>query len=313
MKGHCGNKLRIIYGGKRMEWLKKMNDALYYLEDNLEEHIDYDKLAQIACTSVYNFQRMFSFITEVPLSEYIRRRRLTLAAFELQNSSIKVIDLALKYGYQSPEAFTRAFINIHGVTPTLARNKGVQLKAYPRLSFHISIKGDVEMNYKIEQKEAFTVFGVEGIFNTENGDNLKTIPKFWYDEFHKGTLDKIIKATGEDWNNRYGIGPVNSICDYRRTGGSTFPYMLCALKTPKSVTDGYTEVNVPAATWAIFTTEEHTKEETSGVIQNLVKRVYTEWLPTASYEKIDGYEFEMYYNKENGKCYCETWIRVTRK
>ena len=213
MKGRVV-KFKVILGGKRMEWLKRMNDALSYLEDNLDEHIDYPKLAKIACTSVYNFQRMFSFITDVSLSEYIRRRRLTLAAFELQNSSIKVIDLALKYGYESPEAFTRAFLNVHGVTPTLARNKGVQLKAYPRLSFHISIKGDVEMNYKIEQKDAFTVFGVEGIFTTENGENLKTIPKFWYDEFHKGTLDKIIKATGEDWNNRYGLAPVNSICDY---------------------------------------------------------------------------------------------------
>jgi AraC family transcriptional regulator len=296
-----------------MEWLKRMNDALDYIEGNLDGDIDYDKLARIACTSVYNFQRMFSFITDVPLSEYIRRRRLTLAAFEVQNSGIKVIDVALKYGYESPEAFTRAFLNLQGVTPTSARNMGVQLKAYPRLSFHISIKGDVEMNYRVEQKEAFTVFGVEGIFTTENGENLKDIPKFWGDEINKGTLDKILKATGEDWNNRYGLGPVNSICDYRSTGGSTFPYMLCAFKTPNSVTEGYTEVNVPASTWAIFTTEEHTMDETSSAIQKMIKRVYTEWLPTANYRKVDGYEFEMYYNKENGKCYCETWIRVEKK
>lgn len=296
-----------------MEWLKRMNDALDYIENNLDDDIDYDKLARLACTSVYNFQRMFSFITDVSLSEYIRRRRLTLAAFEVQNSVIKVIDVALKYGYESPEAFARAFLNLHGVTPTSARSMGVQLKAYPRLSFHISIKGDVEMNYRVEQKEAFTVFGAEGIFTTENGENLKDIPKFWQDEINKGTLDKIMKATGEDWNNRYGLGPVNSICDYRSTGGSTFPYMLCAIKTPNSVTEGYTEVNVPASTWAIFTTEEHTMEETSNTIQSLIKRVYTEWLPTANYRKVDGYEFEMYYNKENGKCYCETWIRVEKK
>lgn len=296
-----------------MDWLKRMNDALNYIEDNLESDIDYTRVARIACTSTYNFQRMFSFITDVSLAEYIRRRRLTLAAFEFQNSSVKVIDLALKYGYESPEAFTRAFLNIHGVTPTSARNMGVQLKAYPRLSFHISIKGDVEMNYKIEHKDEFTIFGVEKIFTTENGENLKAIPAFWLDEIKKGTLDKITRATGENWENKYGLCPVNAVCDYRSTGGSTFPYMLCAFKTPNSVTEGFVEAQVPAATWAIFTSEEHTEEQTNKVLQNLIKRVYTEWLPTANYEKVDGYEFEMYYSKENGKCYCEAWIRVAKK
>ena len=296
-----------------MDWLRKMSDALNYIEDNLTNDIDFTKVARIACCSVYNFQRMFSFITDIPLSEYIRRRRLTLAAFELQNSSIKVIDVALKYGYESPEAFARAFQSIHGVTPTLARNRGVNLKAYPRLSFHISIKGDVEMNYRIEEKESFTVFGVEGIFTTENGENLKAVPQFWSDAIGKGTVDKLASATGEEWNNKYGLCPVNAVSDYRYTGGNTFPYMLCAYKTSKSVTEGYTVVDVPAGTWAIFTTEEHTDEEVPSAMQNLIKRVYTEWLPTAAYDKIDGYEFEMYYNKENGKSYSETWIRVAKR
>jgi AraC family transcriptional regulator len=296
-----------------MDWLEKMNTALQYIEDKLTEEINYAEVAKRACCSVYNFQRMFSFITDVPLAEYVRRRRLTLAAFELQNSNIRVIDIAIKYGYESAEAFTRAFQNIHGVTPTSARSMGVSLKAYPRLSFHISIKGDVEMNYRIEQKEAFTVFGVEGIFSTENGENLKAIPKFWYNAFEDGTLKKIEEATGEDWSNRVGLCCVNSVCDYRETNDSNFPYMLCAFKTSNSNTEGFTLVDVPASTWAIFTTEEHTQEDTSNAIQKLTKRVYTEWLPTAGYEKIDGYEFEMYYNKENGKCYCETWIRVIKK
>ncbi|MDP4089774.1 MAG: effector binding domain-containing protein [Bacillota bacterium] len=296
-----------------MEWLTKMNNALNYIEDNLAGDIDFSRAAAIACCSVYNFQRMFSFITDIPLSEYIRRRRLTLAAFELQNTNMKVIDIALKYGYESPEAFARAFSNVHGVAPTSARRMGVHLKAYPRLSFQISIKGDVEMNYRIEQKDAFTVFGVEETFTTENGENLKAIPEFWLKSIKNGTLDRLIKATNENWQGRYGLCPVNSVCCYNDTGNSSFPYMLCALKTPKSNTEGFTEVDVPAATWAIFTTEEHTEEETSSVLQSLIKRVYTEWLPTANYEKIDGYEFEMYYNKENGKCYCETWMRVAKK
>ena len=123
-----------------MEWIDRMNNAVDYIELNLTDEISYEKLAQIACCSTYHFQRMFSFITGVPLSEYIRRRRLTLAAFELQTSNIKVIDVAIKYGYESPEAFSRAFKNLHGVMPISARDIGVSLKAFPKMTFLISIK-----------------------------------------------------------------------------------------------------------------------------------------------------------------------------
>ena len=122
-----------------MDWLQRMNNAINYIEDNLTNDIDFNEVAKVACCSVHHFQRMFSFITDVPLSEYIRRRRLTLAAFSLQKSDLKVIDISLQYGYESPEAFARAFQNMHGVTPTLARNAGVQLRAYPRISFQILI------------------------------------------------------------------------------------------------------------------------------------------------------------------------------
>ncbi|SFC24483.1 AraC-type DNA-binding protein [Alkalibacterium subtropicum] len=142
-----------------MDWLQRMNGAINYIEDNLTNEIDYAVAAKMACCSVYHFQRMFSFIIDIPLSEYIRRRRLTLAAFEVQNSDVRVIDLALKYGYQSPDAFTRAFYKLHGVTPTMARNMGTQLKAYPRISFHISIKEDKEMSYRIVEKGEYKVVG----------------------------------------------------------------------------------------------------------------------------------------------------------
>ncbi len=128
-----------------MDWLVRMNSAMEYIETNLADTISYDEIAHRACCSTYHFQRMFPFITGVTLSEYIRRRRLTLAAFELQTTGSKVIDVAMKYGYDSPEAFARAFKNLHGIMPISARDTGVSLKAYPRMSFHISIKGDVEM------------------------------------------------------------------------------------------------------------------------------------------------------------------------
>lgn len=292
-----------------MDWLSRMNGAVNYIEEHFNEDIDYDEVAKIACCSVYHFQRMFSFITDVPLSEYIRRRRLTLAAFELQKNKIKIIDLAVKYCYDSPISFTRAFQNQHGVAPSLARDKGVQLKAYPRISFHISIKGDVAMDYRIIKKDAFTVYGIEGIFTTENGENLKEIPKFWTNTLQDGRYDKLAKSANKE--NSKGLCHINSVCNYRTTGGNTFPYMLCVLMTDVSNADGYTIIDVPSASWAIFKSREHSIEETSNVLQDLIKRVYTEWLPTASYEKIDGHELEMYYeNPESGKFYCEAWIKV---
>lgn len=111
-----------------MDWLERMNSAMDYIESNMTDHISIDDIAKIACCSTYHFQRMFPFITGISLSEYIRRRRLTLAAFELQTTAAKVIDISMKYGYQSPEAFARAFKNLHGIMPISARDKGVSLK-----------------------------------------------------------------------------------------------------------------------------------------------------------------------------------------
>lgn len=296
-----------------MEWLERMNSALNYIEENLVDGVKYEKVAKMACTSVYNFQRMFSFITGVPLSEYIRRRKLTLAAFELQHSDIKVIEVALKYGYESPEAFTRAFQNIHGVTPTSARGMGVNLKAYPRMSFHISIKGDVEMNYRIEEKESFQMFGVERIFTTENDDNIKAIPGFWDKVLNDGTATKIEKATGEDYVGNYGEGLIKGICSYHATGGNTFPYMIGAFRTKNSNIDGYTVIDVPAATWAVFTSEDYLAEDISTVTQALARRIYSEWLPTAAYENELGHEIEVYGTRENGMWYTEIWIKVRKK
>ena len=122
-----------------MEWLDRMNDALGYLEANLAGTADMEHAARLACCSVYHFGRMFSYIAGVPLSEYLRRRRMTLAAFDLQNGG-RVLDVALRYGYESPTAFNRAFQSVHGVSPSAAQRDGAPLKAYPRISFKITVK-----------------------------------------------------------------------------------------------------------------------------------------------------------------------------
>lgn len=162
------------------------------------------------------------------------------------------------------------------------------------------------MDYRIESKESFTVYGMEKIFTIENGSNLKDIPSFWLDCVNDGRLDQLGASMNEN-------GRIHAICDYRQTGNNTFPYMICAFKTKNSNTEGYIQVDVPAATWAIFKTDKHTEDQTSSSIQNLIRRVYTDWLPTANYVKVDGYEMELYWEIEDGLYYCETWIRVAPK
>ena len=133
--------------------INSFNNVMSYIEDNLDKEIEYTRLAQIACCSAFHFSRMFSSVTGISLSEYIRRRRLTKAAFEMQTGNTKIIDIALKYGYESPDAFTRAFRKLYGITPATAKNSDVPLKVYPRFSFQIKIKGDTEMEYCVENYE----------------------------------------------------------------------------------------------------------------------------------------------------------------
>lgn len=297
-----------------MGWLDRMNRMLDYIEANLSGEIDAEEIGRIACCSTATAQRMFSYVAELPLSEYVRRRRLTQAAFELQNSGIKVVDLALRYGYESPEAFARAFQAIHGVTPTSARRGGVMLKAYPRLSFLLTLKGVVPMNYRIETKEGFQVYGIEGIFTTENGKNLTDIPDFWTKCRDDGSLGRLDASSGGKGLTGE-MCAVNAICDYEEREGANFPYMLCAFAAPGRDSTGYKVVDVPASTWAIFKSERLPAgelEKTSDLIQDLIKRVYTDWLPTAAYDKVDGCELELYYN-DGKEFWTETWIRVVPK
>ena len=291
-----------------MDWLENMNNAVKYIEDNLDGEIDYVKAAQYACCSAYNFQRIFSFITGISAAEYIRRRRLTLAAFEFQTTNVKVIDTALKYGYDSPESFTRAFQAMHGVTPSALRDRDVVVKAYPKISFQFTIKGDSEMNYKITNKPAFQFYGIERIFDSKDGENLTAIPDFWTELDKAGKLMELCKSTGCST-------VCSAICGYRDVGMTmtTFPYLIGCIRTPISETDGYTIVDVPAATWAVFANEPHSREVMSAETQKLINRVYTDWLPTASYRMIDGYDVEMYHILPDGRWYEETWIRVEPK
>lgn len=163
-----------------MNWDERLNNVFDYIEKHLTSDIDIDKLACIMYQSKESFLRTFSFIMNISVYEYIRKRRMTLAALELQNSTVKVIDLAMKYGYESPEAFTRAFKAIHGISPSAARKKGVKLSLYPRISFLNTVKGDIEMDYQMdvntEQKVNLSGFNWEVITSRD----LKPVDNCFY-------------------------------------------------------------------------------------------------------------------------------------
>lgn len=142
-----------------MDTLSNMNKALAYIEEHLTEEIDYSEVSKIAYCSKYHFKRIFSFLSGIGLSEYIRRRRLTLAALDLKDTNLRIIDEAVKYGYDSADSFSRAFHSMHGILSSEARSENTQLKAYPRMTFQLSIKGGCEMNYRIVEKESFKLVG----------------------------------------------------------------------------------------------------------------------------------------------------------
>ena len=156
-----------------MDWIIGMQKAIDYIEANLTEEIDYEKVAAESFSSSYHFQRVFSILCGYTLGEYIRLRRLSLAGAELANGKEKVIDIALKYGYDSPDSFAKAFQKFHGITPSQARADGSMLKSFSRLSIKISLEGGSIMNYRIEEKDEMILTGYKRRFSGIPGERME--------------------------------------------------------------------------------------------------------------------------------------------
>lgn len=285
-----------------MDWLKELNAAMDYIEQNLEGEIKPGQLARITHCSPYHFQRMFSYMCNIPLGEYIRRRKMTRAAYDLQNTGAKIIDIALTYGYESPTAFNRAFQSVHGVAPSTARNEGTKLSAFQPMSFAITIKGETEMKYRIEKKDAFRIVGVckNSTMNAEQ--NFKEIPLFWQEAGQKGIIPEICKLINQ---SPFGLLGVSTSID-----SNTFDYYIAA-STDRPAPAGMAEYEVGPYTWAIFESVGPMPQ----ALQDMQRRIVSEWLPSSGYEYADGPDIEIYPdgNQSAADYTVEIWLPVVKK
>lgn len=281
-----------------MEWIDRLNSAIRYMEEHLTDEINYEQLGQIACCSSWHFQRMFSYMAGIPLSEYIRRRKMSLAAVDLQSSDDRVIDVAERYGYHSPTAFNRAFQSIHGIAPSAVRQKGVSVRSFPPITFKITVKGAAEMNYRIETKEAFRIVGVSVPLEKEIEKNFAVIPSKWQEVSLNGTLQTLAQMINQEPMGVLGVS----------TCGEEKPWRYYIAVSTSLEAGSFEEYTVPAATWAIFP-----GEGTNQSIQELERRIVTEWLPTSGYEYGSAPDIEVYQSPDPQNARYEVWIPVVKK
>jgi len=282
-----------------VEWIERLNGAVDYIEEHLTEDIDYEQVARAACCSSYHFQRMFSYMASVSLGEYIRRRRMSLAAVDLQGSEDKIVDIALKFGYGSPTAFNRAFQTVHGIAPSLVRDGGVSVKSFPPISFKITVKGVEEMNYRIEKKGEFRIVGVSQPLHREIEKNFEVVPQMWQKAGMDGTIPKLAGMMDGEPMGLLGV----SVCNDEEV----WRYYI-AVASSKPVDDPLEAYVVPASTWAVFTGSGANRS-----IQDLEQRIVMEWLPASGYEYANAPDIEVYLNADPQNAQYEVWIPVVKK
>lgn len=292
----------ITSGGNSMEWMQNLKMAIDYIEDNLDGEISYEKAAQISGCSVHYFQRIFTGVTGISLSEYIRRRRMTQAGLELQAGQCKVIDVALKYGYTSPTAFNRAFQMIHGVTPAAAKKSGSRLNAYPPIKFKVSVSGEKAMSYRIEEKKAMRLIGITTPLVEDMTLNQTHVPHFWQTVIESDTYDQIHDLSDGKPSGIIGCSVYHNHNDF---------YYAIAAASSQVVPEGLKEIIIPEATWVIFECAMPYKDS----VQKIFQRFVSEWLPFSGYRYAMLPDLEIYpfYEDYEQSTISEVWIAIEKE
>lgn len=297
-----------------MEWIESIKKAIDYVETHMLEEIKTETVAKVVLISPYYLQNGFKIMTGYTIAEYIRNRRLYLSALEIVSSEQKVIDIALKYGYDTPESFTKAFTRFHGITPNQIRKSPDKIKIFLPLKIKIFIQGGNEMDYIVEKMKSLKIVGFQREFTFETG--YQEIPKFWSEicqryigpvmmgKMPENDIEKVIK--------RCGIGEFGVCIDDIGKDGK-FRYMIAGRYDGGKVPEGMVTYELPEAKWAKFKCVGPLPE----AFQNLNTKLFKEWLPgNPDYKIAFGINVEWYGNKgDSGAMDYESaiWVPVERK
>ncbi|GHD20381.1 AraC family transcriptional regulator [Streptomyces violarus] len=289
--------------------LERLNQAMEHIERHLDESLDVEELTRIAATSEYHLRRMFSALAGMPLSEYIRRRRLTVAGAEVLAGSETLLEIAVRYGYGSGEAFARAFRTMHGVGPGEARRTGATLVSQARLTFRFTVEGSSSMHYRVVDRPAFTVTGFKArIPLVHSGPNEAIID--FVRGLDKQALEHLKKLSDQE---PHGFVAVCDDLDPGRAEGTELDYyhgVITSSPAPAPAPEGTTPLPVPPGTWAVFTTSGPAPQ----AIQELWRDVFTEWFPSNPYRSRPGPEIlRTELSADGTRADAELWLPVERE
>ena len=258
-------------------WIGGFQESIDLIEQHLTDDLDIEVIAGKAALSPFYYQRIFGALCGVTVGEYIRARRMTLAAQELSRKDVKVIDVAVKYGYDSPDSFSKAFQKFHGITPLQAKEPGAPLRSFAPLHIKITMEGGTMLDYRIVEKASFTIVGVKRPFNSDT--SYQEIPKFWDEWLAKGDKRPV-------------MGTFGGCLDM---DGKNFDYWIADLYFPwEDIPEGCETREIPGGLWAQFPC-------TMDNLQDVNTKIWSEWLPSLQgYSLAGDYDFEVYLPPKEG-------------
>lgn len=296
-----------------MEWINAMQQAITYMEEHLLEDINYEDVAKQLYISNYEFHRAFSFLTGMTANAYIRSRRLSLAAREIVETDVSITEVALKYGYDTPESFTKAFTRFHGIAPKFARDGAAKLKLFNPLVIKLTVEGGKTMDYKIVQTKAQRFIALVRSFRNEiiNDDENHEIPDFWAECNEKQMLHPIWMLRPDGKRDLYGL------CTPTYEGAETFEYGIGIIADED--TAQYDEEELKKAGFRIWDVKPGTYVvfecigKDGGCISDTWEKFYKEFLPQMGYEAEEETDYEKYFDQGREGLFCELWIPIRKK
>jgi len=295
-----------------MEWIATLQRAIEYMEEHLMEEINYEDVADAVHISSYEFHRAFSFLTGMTANMYIRNRRLSLAGKEIMETDAKVTDIALKYGYDTPESFTKAFTRFHGIAPKIAREESAKLTLFNPLAIKITVEGGKSMDYRIVQTKEQKFIAVVKNFSNEiiNDDDNHDVADFWEECNAKNMIGPLCGLRPDGKRDLYGL------CTPAKKDEGTFAYGI-GIMVDEETTEfdlaemekaGYIVWDVKPGNYVVF----DCMGEDGDCITETWAKFYKEFLPQMGYEAAEETDYEIYFEKGRKGLFCELWIPVRK-